>query len=50
MIHIFLESLKITGIKTINVPTIETKTTLKEALKTKKEITNAAVAKAIPTG
>ena len=46
----FLESLKITGIKTINVPIIEIKITFILALKTKNEITKAEAAKAIPTG
>jgi hypothetical protein len=46
----FLESLKITGIKTINVVIIDINITFKLALNRKKEITNAAVAKAIPTG
>lgn len=46
----FLESLNITGIKTISVAIIEIKMMLILALKTKKEITKAAVAKAMPTG
>lgn len=38
------------GIKTSNVPTIDMNIVFILALKTKNDITNAAVAKAIPTG
>ena len=50
LIQMFLESLKITGINTISVATIEMKIVLILASNTKKEITKAAVANAIPTG
>lgn len=45
----FLDSLKIKGIKTTNVPIMDAKTILIPVLKIKCEITKAATAKAIPT-
>ncbi|GAA3648097.1 hypothetical protein GCM10022397_36210 [Flavivirga jejuensis] len=46
----FLDSLKIIGINTIRVAIIDMNITWILALKTKNEITKAAVANAIPTG
>ena len=46
----FLESRNITGIKTTNVAIIDINTIFILALKIKKDITNAAAAKAMPTG
>ncbi len=46
----FLESLKIMGKHIIKVATIAINTVAKLALNMKKEMTNAAVANAIPTG
>ncbi len=45
----FRESLKIIGIHTINVMTMDMKIAFTPALNTKKAITKAATAKAIPT-